>query len=54
MASGVEFDEWKKGLIDQGKRFCDVEAEGARDRIGELAVGFLRDDCTVSRSILGS
>jgi translation initiation factor eIF-2B subunit alpha len=41
------FGEYKKNLIAQGKNYCSVTAGAHRDKIADLAVGFLRDDCTV-------
>lgn len=48
ISGGDDFPQYKKNLIEQGKSFCTITAEQCREKIAELAVGFLRDDCTVS------
>jgi translation initiation factor eIF-2B subunit alpha len=42
-----DFPVYKRLLITQGRSFCSVTAPQCREKIAELAVGFLRDDCTV-------
>jgi hypothetical protein len=49
-----EFGEYKRSLIAQGRGFCNVTAAQCREKIAELAVGFLRDDCTVSGGVTGT
>ena len=43
-----EFSAYKRSLISQGRSFCMQTAPQCREKIADLAVGFLRDDCTVS------
>ncbi|ODO06166.1 translation initiation factor eIF-2B subunit alpha [Cryptococcus wingfieldii CBS 7118] len=44
---GEEFPAFKRSLISQGRSFCSITAPQCRERIAELAVGFLRDDCVI-------
>jgi translation initiation factor eIF-2B subunit alpha len=46
-AGGEEFPNYKRSLIAQGRSFCSVTAPQCRQKIADMAVGFLRDDCTV-------
>jgi hypothetical protein len=46
-AGSEDFPAYKRSLIVQGRSFCSVTAPQCRQKIAELAVGFLRDDCTV-------
>ena len=45
--SSYEFDDYKRNLIEQGRAFCNVTAAQCREKIADLAVDFLKDDCTV-------
>jgi translation initiation factor eIF-2B subunit alpha len=42
---------FKEHLIKQGTYFCNVHAEDCRKKIADVAVGFLRDDSTVSPEV---
>ncbi|OCF32375.1 translation initiation factor eIF-2B subunit alpha [Kwoniella heveanensis BCC8398] len=44
---GEDFPSYKRSLISQGRSFCAITAPQCRERIAELAVGFLRDDCVI-------
>ncbi|WVF67078.1 hypothetical protein IAT40_001823 [Kwoniella sp. CBS 6097] len=44
---GEDFPAYKRSLISQGRSFCAITAPQCRERIAELAVGFLRDDCVI-------
>ncbi|GFZ42780.1 hypothetical protein JCM24511_00498 [Saitozyma sp. JCM 24511] len=46
-AGSEDFPAYKRSLIVQGRSFCSVTAPQCRQKIAELAVGFLRDDCTI-------
>ena len=45
-----EFPSYKRSLIAQGRAFCATTAPQCRIKIAALAVDFLRDDCTVSKT----
>ena len=47
--SSHQFEHYKRNLIEQGRAFCNVTAAQCREDIADLAVDFLKDDCTVSR-----
>ncbi|WWC87699.1 uncharacterized protein L201_002591 [Kwoniella dendrophila CBS 6074] len=44
---GEDFPSYKRSLISQGRSFCAITAPQCREKIAELAVGFLRDDCVI-------
>ncbi|WVN85831.1 uncharacterized protein L203_100983 [Cryptococcus depauperatus CBS 7841] len=44
---GEDFPSYKKSLISQGRSFCAITAPQCREKIAELAVDFLRDDCVI-------
>ncbi|WVQ79060.1 hypothetical protein IAT38_001153 [Cryptococcus sp. DSM 104549] len=44
---GEEFPTFKRSLISQGRSFCAITAPQCREKIADLAVGFLRDDCVI-------
>ncbi|KAK8861410.1 hypothetical protein IAR55_002229 [Kwoniella newhampshirensis] len=44
---GEDFPAYKRTLISQGRSFCAITAPQCREKIAELAVGFLRDDCVI-------
>ncbi|OWZ63192.1 hypothetical protein AYX15_04766 [Cryptococcus neoformans] len=44
---GEDFPAYKRSLISQGRSFCAITAPQCREKIAELAVGFLRDDCVI-------
>ena len=46
-----DYASHKRGLITQGRHFCSITAPECRDKIARLAVGFLRDDATVSNAL---
>ena len=48
--SSYEFHDYKRNLIEQGRAFCNVTAAQCREKIADLAVDFLQDDCTVRRN----
>ncbi|EIW69058.1 hypothetical protein TREMEDRAFT_16009, partial [Tremella mesenterica DSM 1558] len=46
-AGSEEFPAYKRSLITQGRSFCLVTAPQCREKIANLAVGFIKDDCTI-------
>ncbi|WWC60125.1 uncharacterized protein I303_102689 [Kwoniella dejecticola CBS 10117] len=44
---GEDFPSYKRSLISQGRSFCAITAPQCREKIADLAVGFLRDDCVI-------
>ncbi|WVR03967.1 hypothetical protein IAU60_000966 [Kwoniella sp. DSM 27419] len=44
---GEDFPAYKRSLISQGRSFCAITAPQCREKIAEMAVGFLRDDCVI-------
>lgn len=45
--SGADVQQFKRDLIRQGRTFCQVTALQCREKIADMAVGFLKDDATV-------
>ncbi|RXK41385.1 translation initiation factor eIF-2B subunit alpha [Tremella mesenterica] len=46
-AGSEEFPAYKRSLITQGRSFCLITAPQCREKIANLAVGFIKDDCTI-------
>ncbi|WWC68799.1 uncharacterized protein I206_102734 [Kwoniella pini CBS 10737] len=44
---GEDFPSYKRTLISQGRSFCAITAPQCREKIADLAVSFLRDDCVI-------
>ncbi|WVW79963.1 hypothetical protein I302_101936 [Kwoniella bestiolae CBS 10118] len=44
---GEDFPSYKRSLISQGRSFCAITAPQCREKIANLAVDFLRDDCVI-------